>query len=118
MWQRNSFHDCAEELSVISADFRAARIGNPGIDEERRHQIMIDTSNRGVEILRALALAVRSQQDYGIIPTVATTVGAIKHTASETDVAFLLWAVPQVWRGPRAVGSWFSSRTTRRPGAP
>lgn len=39
---------------------------------------MKDTSINGVQILRALALAVRSEQDFGLLPPDSSIVGAVK----------------------------------------
>jgi len=36
------------------------------------------TSKQGVQLLRALALAVRSEQDFKLVPTAAPVVGALK----------------------------------------
>jgi hypothetical protein len=39
---------------------------------------MIETSRDGIQILRALALAIRSEQDYLLIPEALAVVGALK----------------------------------------
>jgi len=86
MWQRRTFHECAEELGQISNDFRGAYTNRFGIGEQRRNQILQDTSRKGVEILRILALSIRSEQDSGCIPSVQETVGAFKTSVSDTDI--------------------------------
>jgi len=40
--------------------------------------------------LRILALSVRSEQDFGIIPAIGKTVGALKPSASDTEVFTVL----------------------------
>ena len=86
MWKRKTLHECADELLAISQDFRAAHINKFGMEERRRNQILQGTSERGVEILRTLALSVRSEEDYGIIPEIDDTVGAIKPSATDSEV--------------------------------
>src|SRR5688500_4576357 len=90
MWQRRTFHECAEELSVISQDFRAAYTNSFGVEEDRRNEKLQRSSERGVEILRVLALAVRSEEDFRIIPKTNDLVGAVKPSATENDVVFTL----------------------------
>ena len=65
MWTRKSYHEIASELNSISERFRAAEAGCLPFDSDRLRQTMIETSISGVELLRALALAIRSEQDYG-----------------------------------------------------
>ena len=87
MWQRRTFHECAEELGVISSDFRAAHTNTFGWDRPQRDRVMIETSRRGVEILRVLALSVRSDQDFGLTDNDHAPIGALRPKASEADVA-------------------------------
>lgn len=42
---------------------------------------MIEASQRGVEILRILALAIRAEQDYGLTSSAPARVGARKKVA-------------------------------------
>lgn len=58
MWARRTYHEIADELSVVSDDFRLA-------DQRGDQQAMVRLSVQGVELLRSLALALRSEQDYG-----------------------------------------------------
>jgi hypothetical protein len=81
MWQRRTFHECASELSAISEDFRAAHTNRFGCDRSKRDRIMLDTSKRGVEVLRILALSIRSDQDFGLTHNDSTPVGALKSKA-------------------------------------
>ena len=90
MWNRRTFHECADELKAISDDFRAAYTNKVAIGEQQRNEILEGTSKRGVEILRILALSIRSEQDSGIIPAIDNTVGALKPSASDNDVFFTL----------------------------
>jgi len=48
---------------------------------------MRDTSIRGVEVLRILALSIRSDQDYGRTPKVPDSVGAFRRTATASEAA-------------------------------
>jgi hypothetical protein len=79
MWERRTFHECAAELSTISEDFRAA-------NRKRLDQVMLETSQRGVELLRILALSIRGDQDHGLIDNVPTAVGALRSGATEDEV--------------------------------
>jgi hypothetical protein len=84
MWQRRTFHECAEELEVISSNFRYAHTGT--YDRENSQRIMLDASRRGVEILRILALSIRNDQDFGLTDDDPASVGALRSTANESDV--------------------------------
>lgn len=83
MWQRATWHECATELDGVCLRFRRAywggrtnRYGWPRHPDDQRE--MVETSIKGVEILRALALAVRSEQDFGRVPHDQSVVGAFK----------------------------------------
>jgi hypothetical protein len=81
MWKRSTWHECADELESVCERFRLAFWGkrsqgwprHPGDIAE-----MEETSKQGVQLLRALALAVRSEQDFDLAPTVPVVVGALK----------------------------------------
>jgi hypothetical protein len=81
VWKRARWHECASELAQVSLQFRRAYWGirskgwprHP--DDERE---MIETSVQGVQILRSLALAVRSEQDFDLITQEQSIVGALK----------------------------------------
>jgi hypothetical protein len=86
MWQRRTFHECASELTGISEDFRAAHTNKFSMARSRRDQIMLDTSRRGVEVLRILALSVRSEQDFGLTQSDSRPVGALRSRATAEQV--------------------------------
>ena len=65
MWQRSSYHEIADELASVSERFRAAEAGRLPFSPTQLRQTMVETSIDGIALLRALALAVRSEQDYG-----------------------------------------------------
>lgn len=78
MWQRRTFHECASELGVISEDFRAAHTYRFRWPTAQRERVMVDTSQRGVEILRVLALSIRADQDFRLTDRDATAVGVLR----------------------------------------
>ncbi|MBW4652319.1 MAG: hypothetical protein KME20_04625 [Kaiparowitsia implicata GSE-PSE-MK54-09C] len=86
MWKRRTLHECAEELEVLSQDFRDAYINKSKLDQQIREKILQKSSERGIEILRVLALSIRSEQDVGGIPPIRTTVGALKRSANTNEV--------------------------------
>jgi hypothetical protein len=47
---------------------------------------MLDTSRRGVEVLRILALSIRSDQDYRLTSMDTAPVGAFRARATQADV--------------------------------
>jgi hypothetical protein len=47
---------------------------------------MHDVSTRGVEVLRVLAVSVRSDQDYGLTVKDITPVGALKSNSTQAEV--------------------------------
>jgi hypothetical protein len=90
MWQRRTFHECASELEAISEDFRSAYTGKLQWEESRCQQIMIERSQRGVEILRILALSIRSEQDVGLTSRSSTQVGVILHDVDDEKISSVL----------------------------
>jgi len=98
MWQRATWHECADELDQICRDFRAAywgrRTGGKGWprhpDDEAE---MRQNSKEGIQLLRALATAVRSEQDFNLIPPARAVVGALKRAGATPADA------PEVKRG-------------------
>jgi len=86
MWERRSFHECATELSAISEDFRSAYTDKFGWGRPRYEQIMLETSRRGVEILRILALSIRGDEDFGLTESGSSPVGALRSRAAPADV--------------------------------
>jgi hypothetical protein len=90
MWQRATWHECAEELAQISSRFqrchwggRTNGVGWPRHPEDQRE--MEELSVEGVRLLRSLALAVRSEQDFGLIPQTSDVIGAIKNHGNWPD---------------------------------
>lgn len=51
---------------------------------------MQKSSEKGIEILRVLALSIRSEQDFGSIPSIRTTVGALNRSANASEVSATL----------------------------
>jgi hypothetical protein len=90
MWKRRTFHECAEELEILSQEFRDAYVNQSKLARQSKAQILQESSERGVEILRVLALSIRSEQDFGAIPSIHTTVGALKRSASISEVSATL----------------------------
>jgi hypothetical protein len=86
MWQRRTFHDCAVEMRQTSDAFRAAYLNTSGWSQTRRDELLRSSSRRGVEVLRTLALAVRSEQDYGLTTDLSLPVGALRAEASPDEV--------------------------------
>jgi len=89
MWLRRTFHECAEELEMVSKSFRTSFTKSSEVDQQRRGEILRDSSQKGVEILRVLALSIRPEQDYDEVFNRATRdipVGALKCSASTTDI--------------------------------
>jgi hypothetical protein len=91
MWKRATWHECADELNQICQRFRVAywgkATGATGWPRDPRDETQMRESSRdGVQLLRALALAVRSEQDFEILPVGSDLVGAIKRdNAKPTD---------------------------------
>lgn len=83
MWKRRTFHECASELEQISSKFRKAHVGVGYHSESSRQTALSSSSVEGVEILRILALAIRSEQDQGTIPSDNTSVGALNREFEE-----------------------------------
>lgn len=110
MWQRRTFHECAEELSVISEDFRAAYTNKFGWERSRRDRVLADTSKRGVEVLRILALSIRSDQDFGLTINDPTPVGALKPDATQAEVL----SVIRDYRPPYSQLSQYNPLTLRQ----
>lgn len=81
MWARKTYHQIAEELEVISREFRAA-------DARGDRPRMVEYSMQGVELLRALALALRSEQDYGLGTRSEEVAG--QTISAVTDSAFVV----------------------------
>lgn len=96
MLRRRTFHECATELEGISSEFRSAYLGKPGVAPEHRQRTLVSASKRGVEVLRILALAVRTDQDWSLLAPDNSQVGALKNDVSETDIEAIIAA----FKGP------------------
>lgn len=51
---------------------------------------MVDASKRGVEVLRILALSIRSDQDFGLTINDPTPVGALKSSTTRAEVSSVI----------------------------
>ena len=89
MWTRATWYECSSELSEVCTRFRNAYWGTrhqswPRHPDDERD--MRSASADGVQLLRALALAVRSEQDFNLVPLSKEVVGAFKRRdASPND---------------------------------
>jgi hypothetical protein len=86
MLRRRTFHECATELEEISSDFRNAYLNEASIIPDRRQEIMVSASKRGIEVLRILALAIRTDQDWSLLAPDPNQVGAIRNDIPELEV--------------------------------
>ena len=83
MLKRGTWHKSADELDDVCQKFRDAywgsRYGGSLLTNRSDYKlVMLRTSKKGWEILRALALAVRSEQDYDLVPGSIKIVGALR----------------------------------------
>ena len=90
MWKRATWHECAGELSQICSRFRRCYwggrtngVGWPRHPDDQRE--MEELSVDGIQLLRSIALAVRSEQDFGLLPPTSDIIGAIKNQATWPD---------------------------------
>jgi hypothetical protein len=107
MWTRRTFHECAEELRVISDDFRAAYLNKFGRPRSDLDHVLVETSQRGVELLRILALSIRADQDYGLTNNDRVPVGAFMSSATQDEVSVMFSDYRPPYgklRGSRALG--------------
>jgi hypothetical protein len=96
MWLRRTYHECAAELRQISERFRLALTGEGPWDAAENEEILHETSMRGIEVLRILALSIRSDQDYGLTPNEPAPVGALREDILVTEAE----ALGQTYRPP------------------
>lgn len=85
VWKRRTFHECATELEQLSCKFRIAHMGKGYASEADRQRDLEKTSIAGMEILRILVLAIRSEQDYGTVPLESGSVGVLLSDLSEEN---------------------------------
>jgi hypothetical protein len=84
MWKRKTFHECANELASVSERFRLAHTNTlPSHLKKHRSSILEECSKDGVDILKILALSIRSEQDYDILPKQKSMVGAFKEPVTD-----------------------------------
>lgn len=76
MWKRDTFHHCAIELRDISEGFRRAFSVATLAERQHGNRDLLHYSREGVALLRSIALAVRSEQDYRILPGNRQIIGA------------------------------------------
>jgi hypothetical protein len=88
MWKRDTFHNCALELDQISSGFRHAHEHASPEERLRGNVVLNRYSLEGVALLRSLALAVRSEQDYGMIPQNQQIVGSLLQRSTESFFDF------------------------------
>lgn len=91
MWKRATWHECADELDAVCQMFRLAYWGKHYKGWPRHPADLAEmeaTSKQGVQILRALALAVRSEQDFNLTPNAAAVVGALKNEDAKPSDAY------------------------------
>ncbi len=84
MWKRRTFHDCALELEQVSTRFRNA-YSRDETDQERISDLN-ESSIKGVEILRILALSIRSEQDYSGLSRQLLRVGSLITNITEDEL--------------------------------
>lgn len=96
MWTRRSWHECASELKAVSSRFRKAYLKDPAFDSRWHAETLTDSSIKGVELLRILALAIRSEQDAGLHSRIPAVVGAVNDDATQADQVY--W--PSHYRPP------------------
>jgi hypothetical protein len=81
MWKRDTFHNCAIELRDISHRFRRAFASATSEERRQGNSDLISYSREGVALLRSIALAVRSEQDYRLLPENKLVIGALLQPA-------------------------------------
>ncbi len=86
MWLRRTFHECAEELKAQSDFFRGAYVNRLNFSPDERERRMVSASERGVEMLRILALSIRADQDAGLTDSNPAAVGALRVGATDDEI--------------------------------
>jgi hypothetical protein len=86
MLKRRTLHECANELDQISKRFKDAHLQAYPMPAGDRDRELRSTSVEGVELLRMLALVIRSGQDSGSLPESNVLVGALKSPASQEEI--------------------------------
>lgn len=109
MWLRRTLRECVGELEQLSNRFVRAYLNNERLSQAERDQELRSTSINGVEILRILALAIRSDQDAGLLNRTDDVIGAIKNNLSQEDIDNF----PRSYRPPYDQLTGFSSLNLR-----
>jgi hypothetical protein len=86
MWLRRTFHECAEELKAQSDFFRSAYFNRRNFSPAERESSMVSASERGVEVLRILALSIRADQDVGLTNNNPAAVGALRVDVTDDEI--------------------------------
>jgi hypothetical protein len=86
MWLRRTFHECAEELKAQSDFFRSAYFNRRNFSPADRQERMVSASERGVEVLRILALSIRADQDAGLTDNNPATVGSLRVGVTDDEI--------------------------------
>ena len=87
MLERRTYHQCAVELEYVCRQFRDAYLNKRPLTPAQRDYIMRDTSVQGIEILRILALSIRSDQDAGLTARRTAAVGAFRPAVTDAEAA-------------------------------
>lgn len=90
MWKRGTYHDCASELQQASDRFREAISGSRVHDSQENRQELEGSSKDGVDLLKILAMSVRPEQDFGLLPHANRQVGTFLSNADSTEIQTLL----------------------------
>ena len=91
MWKRRTFHECAEELEILSQDFRDAYTSKSRIESTKQGENLTRVFRKKVlKYCVMLALSIRSEQDFGILPSIRTTVGALNRSTNTSEVSATL----------------------------
>jgi len=85
MWQRRTYHDCASELEQASDRFREAIVRRQTVDSQENTLELVSSSKDGADLLKILALSVRPEQDFGLLPNSNTEVGTLVSNANSNE---------------------------------
>lgn len=86
MWQRDTYHDCASELEQASDRFREAIVCRQAVDSQENTRELVSSSKDGADLLKILALSVRPEQDFGLLPHSNRQVGTLVSNANSNEI--------------------------------
>jgi hypothetical protein len=86
MWQRRTYHDCASELEQASDRFREAIVRRQAVDSQENMRELESSSKDGTDLLKIIALSVRPEQDFGLLPSSNTDVGTLVRNADSNEI--------------------------------